>query len=149
MDTFITYADLDTADQLTLYDHRVDANNRMTVTVSTDGANTGLFTFTMVNGGVSASVSAPIETTAGTNVAANVAWYADAAGINIAVNGTAATEFATAIGVPDLLTSDADLATGFNGNIRGVSNMAANIEVTGIEAATTGSGFNPLCPFDG
>lgn len=136
MDTFITYADLDTADQLTLYDHRVDANNRMTVTVSTDGANTGLFTFTMVNGGSSASVSAPVEISPGTNIAASVAWYADAAGINIAVNGTAATEVATAIGVPDLIAADADIATDFNGNIPLQRIWAENVGDDNLAALT-------------
>jgi len=149
MSTYITYADLNAANQVTIYDHRADANNRMTVTLSTDGASTGLFTLTMVNGGVSASVSAPVQIMPGTNVAANVAWYADAAGINIAVNGSAATEVATAIGLPNLIGADVDLATDFNGSILHTTITADNLEVAGIQdATTTGSGFNPLCPFD-
>lgn len=107
MHLLLTYADLGTVGQSTIYDRRVDANNRITVTMDTDGAKTGTFTLTMVNGGVSATVSSAVEIIPGINVTANLAWSVDAAGIGLALNGTDATQ-ATAIGVPDLTPADVE-----------------------------------------
>lgn len=106
MHSLLTYADLGAAGQITLFDQRVDVNNRITVTMDTDGAKTGTFTLTMVNGGASATVSSSTEITPGNNVDARIAWSADAATIGIALNGVDV-ESATAIGVPDLVTADA------------------------------------------
>ncbi len=107
MHLLLTYADLGTAGQSTIYDRRVDVNNRITVTMDTDGAKTGTFTLTMVNGGASATVSSAVEITPGVNVTANLSWSMDAAGIGLSLNGTDATQ-ATAIGVPDLTTADVE-----------------------------------------
>ena len=107
MRLLLTYADLGAVGQSTIYDRRVDVNNRITVTLDTDGAKTGTFTLTMVNGGVSATVSTAVEITPGNNVTANLAWSMDGSGIGIALNGTDATQ-ATAIGVPDLTPADVE-----------------------------------------
>lgn len=129
------YADLATAGQVELFDWRVDANNRITVTIDTDGAKTGTITLTMVNGGSSASVAATTQLTPGVNKAFNVAWRVTGSEINIALNGTAATATATAIGVPDLSSA----AAAFEG--RGTRSIfrqaAADWTDSGIESAST------------
>ena len=122
MRLLLTYVDLGTVGQSTIYDRRVDVNNRITVTLDTDGAKTGTFTLTMVNGGVSATVSTAVEIIPGNNVTANLAWSMDGAGIGIALNGTDATQ-ATAIGVPDLTTADVEYLT-----VNAVANNAVDRE---------------------
>lgn len=104
-----TYADEGTAGQVTLLDARVDADNRMTLTLDTDGARTGTFTLTVVNGGTSASVSTTNEITPGMNRAFRVACTVTASGLGISLDGTDATA-ANAAGVPDLSTVDVDYA---------------------------------------
>lgn len=137
MSMFISYTDLDAAGQLTIYDHRVDANNRMTVTLDTDGANTGLFTFAMVNGGSLASVSSAVQIAPGVNVSAKVAWYATASGINIALNGNSSTEVATAIGVPDLIAESVKIVEDGTMNIGEIPIWDESIESDGIVEVTT------------
>lgn len=111
MHALTSYADEGVAGQMTLYDWRVDVNNRITLTIDTDGAKTGTITLTMVNGGVSATVSTTVELTPGLNKSFKVAWRVTASDINIALNGTSETAVATAIGVPDLTSAAADLAS--------------------------------------
>jgi hypothetical protein len=109
-DMLITYADEGTAAQQTIFDRRVDANNRITVTLDTDGAKTGTITLTMVNAASSATATASAELTPGVEVPANVAWRVTASEIQVALNGTAGGATATAIGIPDLSAADVDLS---------------------------------------
>lgn len=105
---FVTYADTGAAAEQTIFDRRVDANNRITLTLDTDGAKTGTFTLTMVNGGSSASTSHSTEITPGVSVEAHVAWRVTSSEIQIALNGVSETATSTAIGIPDLSSADAD-----------------------------------------
>lgn len=130
-----TYADQGTAAQVTLMDWRLDANNRITLTLDTDGAKTGTLTLTMVNAGTSASISATAELTPGVNTAYSVAWRATDSEINIALNGTAETALATANGLPDL--SGSDVALDGMGAKSQVLNWDADIGDTGIEEASS------------
>jgi len=106
---FLNYEDTGTATEQTLLDWRADANNRITVTLDTAGANTGKVTLTVVNGGSSVSVTSTNQVTPGSNVAARVAWRVSASEINIALNGTAATAVSNTAGVPNLSSADATL----------------------------------------
>jgi hypothetical protein len=106
LDCTINYTDNGSAAEATLFDWRADVNNRITLTLDTSGANTGVLTLTMVNGGSSASVSTTAQLTPGTEAVCKVAWYVNGSAINIALDGTAETATATAIGVPDLSGAD-------------------------------------------
>jgi hypothetical protein len=105
-----TFADLNTAGQVTLFDWRADANNRITITIDTDGAETGEVTLTMVSGGVSWVVAADYLSP-GINVPFNIAWRVTDADINLAVGGTASTANTSVTSIPDLSSATA----AFNG----------------------------------
>lgn len=102
-----TYADAGTAGQVTIMDSRVDANNRVTLTLDTDGAKTGTFTLTVVNGGSSASVSTTNEITPDILSGFKVACTVTPTSLGICLNGTDNTA-AHAVGIPDLSTADVD-----------------------------------------
>jgi len=95
-----------------VFDWRADANNRITVTLDTSTTKTGTVTLTMVNGGSSETVSATAELTPGIDVAADISFRCTSSALNIALNGTAATEVSHSIGLPDLSIVDADLGDG-------------------------------------
>ena len=105
----ITYADTGTATEQTLFDWRADASNRITITLDTSGANTGKITLTVVNGGVSSSVTTTTDLSPGIDVIANIAWRITASEINIALNGTAETAVSNTAGIPNLSAVDATL----------------------------------------
>jgi hypothetical protein len=105
-----TYFDAGTAGQVLLFDWRVDANNRITVSIDTDGAETGEITLTSVVGGVSTSVAVDLLTP-GQYKPFEIGWRVDPDEINLAVNGVANTAAAVA-GIPNLSGA---LAT-FSGN---------------------------------
>ena len=130
----LTYADTNTATQQTLFDWRADASNRITLTLDTAGANTGKVTLTVVDGGTSSSVTSTNQIAAGINVAANVAWRVTDDFINIALNGTAATQAANTATVPDL--GSANAATGITGNDGLGLIWAEDIGDTGTEEAS-------------
>lgn len=104
---FLNYEDTGTATEQTLFDWRADANNRITATLDTAGANTGKITLTVVNGGSSVSVTSTNQVSPGSNVAARFAWRVSASEINIALNGTAATAVSNTAGVPNLSAASA------------------------------------------
>lgn len=102
-----TYLDAGSAAQETLFDWRVDANNRITVTLDTDGIKAGDITLTSVIGGVSSSVAVE-ALTPGRYQPFEVAWRVSSDTINIALNGYAETEVAVS-GIPDLSSATATL----------------------------------------
>lgn len=136
--TLTSYVDEGTAGQMTLFDWRVDVNNRITLTIDTDGAKTGTFKLTMVNAASSATISATAELTPGLNKNFKVAWRVTASEINIALDGVAETATVTAIGVPDLTTVAADLvSTGDVYNKAKDRFWFTNIEDAGLSEATS------------
>jgi hypothetical protein len=106
-----TFADEGVAGQEVLFDWRADANNRITVTIDTDGAETGEITLTVVSGGTTWSV-AQDYLSPGVNVPFSIAWRVTDTEINVAAGGTSATAVATT-SIPDL--SSASAAFGGNG----------------------------------
>ncbi len=107
MEGLETYADEDTAGQVSLYDRRVDANNRITLTLDTDSTKTGTFTLTLVNGGSTETISTTGEIAPGVNKPFNVAFVATSTELGIALNGTAETRVSHTLGLPDLSGADA------------------------------------------
>ena len=102
-----TYADLGAAGQVELFDWRADANNRITVTLDTDGAEVGEITLTVVSGGALWAVAADYLTP-GINKPFSIAWRVTSSAINIAVGGSAATEVSTT-SIPDLSSASTTL----------------------------------------
>ena len=127
------YADLGTAGQVELLDWRDDADNRITITLDTDGAETGEITLTMVNGGASASVAVDAMTP-GINQALSLAWRVTGSEIAISCNGGAAVSAATAIGIPDL--SAASIVLEGMGARALITQGTGDIGDTGIEEAS-------------
>ena len=103
-----TYADEDVASQVMLMDWRSDVNNRITLTLDTDGAKTGAVKLTVVSGGTLWSVSRA-GLSPGVNEPFNVAFRVTDSDINIAVNGTAATAVAIT-SIPNLSAASIDTA---------------------------------------
>lgn len=130
-----TFADEGTADQVLLYDRRVDANNRITLSLDTDSTKVGTLTLTMVNGGSSATISTTAELTPGVNDPFNVAIVCTSNEIGIALDGTAETRVSHSIGLPDL--SGADATFGGMGTRAVVREWAADITDAGLAGATT------------
>lgn len=106
-DLLITYADTDS--EQTLFDWRVDASNRITLTLDTSSTKTGALTLSVVKDGVSVSISTSAELTPGVDVAAKIAWRVTASEINIALDGAAETAVTNTAGVPDLSSAGATL----------------------------------------
>ena len=131
-----TYADTDNAAEQTLFDWRVDADNRITLTLDTAGANTGAMTLTVLNGGTSVSVSATEQLTAGVDVPARVAWRVTPSEINLAVFGVVETAVANTAGVPDLSAADASVFEDFNGIADRVLLWSSDIGDSGLDEAS-------------
>jgi len=131
----ITYADEGAASQETIFDWRSDANNRITITLDTDGAKTGTVTLTVVNAASSVSVSATAELTPGINKSLNVAWRLSASEMNIALSGTAETAVASP-GVPDLSAADVDWSSTMSTSEEDIL-WDADLGDTGIVTAST------------
>lgn len=100
-----TYADEGTVGQVTLFNWEADANNKITVTLDTDGVETGEITLTVVSGGTTWSVAADYLSP-GINQPFNIAWRVTSSDINIAVGGAAQTAVSTT-SIPDLSSATA------------------------------------------
>lgn len=101
-----TYADEAAADQVTLMDWRADANNYITITLSTDTTNVGLVTLKMAVAGTEWTVSSATELTPGVNASFDIAWRVTASEINVAVNGDAGTANTSPTSIPNLASAD-------------------------------------------
>lgn len=135
MDGLETFADEGSATQETLFDWRVDSNNRITLALDTDSTKVGTLTLTMVNGsGTDETISTTAELTPGVNDPFNVAIVCTSNEIGIALDGTAETRVSHSIGLPDL--SGADATLGGNGTRRLVRAWNQDITDAGIEAAS-------------
>lgn len=128
-----TYADEGTAGQVELLDIRADANNRITITLDTDGAETGELTLTMVNGGTSASVAVD-ALSPGIWQEAKFAWRVTDSDIAISLNGASEVRTATAIGIPNL--SAAAMQFEGMGTRALITQGAGDVGAAGIEGAS-------------
>jgi hypothetical protein len=135
MEGLETFADEGSATQETLFDWRVDSNNRITLALDTDSTKVGTLTLTMVNGsGTDETISTTAELTPGVNDRFNVAIVCTPTEIGIALDGTAETRVSHSIGLPDL--SGADATLGGNGTRALVRAWNQDITDAGIEAAS-------------
>ncbi len=128
-----TYADEGTAGQVELLDIRADANNRITITLDTDGAETGELTLTMVNGGTSASVAVD-ALSPGIWQESKFAWRVTDSDIAISLNGASEVSTATAIGIPNL--SAAAMQFEGMGTRALITQGAGDVGAAGIEEAS-------------
>ena len=136
MDGLETFADEGSATQETLFDWRVDSNNRITLALDTDSTKVGTLTLTMVNGsGTDETISTTAELTPGVDDPFNVAIVCTSNEIGIALDGTAETRVSHSIGLPDL--SGADATLGGNGTRALVRAWNQDITDAGIEEAST------------
>jgi len=136
MDGLETFADEGNATQETLFDWRVDANNRITLNLDTDSTKVGTLTLTMVNGsGTDETISTTAELTPGVNDPFNVAIVCTSNEIGIALDGTAETRVSHSIGLPDLSAEDATM--GGNGTRAQLRAWAVDLTNAGQESATS------------
>lgn len=147
---YMTYADENTFSTVRHFVWEADSDNRFAYELSTAVADTGRQFFEHRALGVSDSPRTDVDDKApGTNVPFNYA-SRHLAGASRGASDGVLTAATTPASMPDLIASDFEIATNFNGNITSLTIWADDITDTGIQAATTdGSGFNPLCPFDG
>lgn len=112
----ITYTDDGATSQQTFMDVRTDANNRITITLDTDGVKTGNVTLTMVNGGSSAGVTTAYLSP-GTDQEFSIAWAVSGSEISLSCGGAAVATTATAIGVPDVSAANQEIGPDMTGVI--------------------------------
>lgn len=135
-----TFADEDVAAQVRLVDIRADANNRITLSLDTDGARTGTFTLTIVNGGASVSLSAAAELPPGILSGFGVAWRVTASEINLALDGVAETAVANTAGIANL--SGAEVTFGGMGFRKQSLFWGDDIGDSGLEEVSAPGHFN-------
>jgi hypothetical protein len=133
-----TYADEGAGAQQTWMRWRADGSNYLSLDLDTDAAATG-----EVNANQKAA-TAPLDTVVagaeyspGINVAFNIASRNTAGAINVAKDGTAATEDTTPTSLPDLSATDLDLGYDFMGTIEQFLMWDADLGDAGIEEATS------------
>ena len=149
---YMTYADGDSSTQVLFTRWLADGNNFIETRLHTGlPSSTGdPFFLQSSSGAVSSKFTNTSPYTPGTNVPFSLASRHGATFINGAYGGNVLTEDTTPTSLPDLIASDFQIAPIFNGNITSLTIWADDITDPGIQAATAeGSGFNPLCPFDG
>ena len=134
VDGFVSYADRGNTVEQTLFDWRVDANNRITIVLDTSSSLTGTLRLTVVDAGSSVSVSAGVQLTPGPAAQFSLAFRVSAAEINLALDGTAETAVSNTAGVPDL--SSADIVLGEQVQIGRAFGWNEDIGDTGLEEIT-------------
>lgn len=137
MKGLMTYADEGAAAQETLLRWYTDANNFITIDMDTDSADTGEINANQSVTGTLDSVDAAASYTAGVNVAFNIATRHTSGAINLAKDGTSATENATVASLADF--SSDDLEIGYTGvqNTETIRGWAVDIADAGIETASS------------
>jgi len=140
MKVLMTYAD--DAAAYSLFRH--GSTDRAQMNVATSGGNTGRPQAALVNGATVDSVAGGSGyLSPGVNVALNAAVRFNATTMNVALDGTALTEDATLVGLPDLSASAVNFFLGLslsepnNGFIQEFIMWGADIGDTGIAEAST------------
>jgi hypothetical protein len=137
MDGTMTYADEDAASQEQFYGWN-NGSGFIQAFVDTNAANVGRARFRQSDGAVSDQVaSAPDAYSPGINVPFNVASRHGSTFINGAVDGTALTADTTPTALPDLSTTDFEIAPNFMGNISKLRVWADDIGDEGLEQSTS------------
>lgn len=151
MSGFITYTDDDNFNQARFVDWSVSGAEAIRQIFETAGTRTGAVTTLQSSSGVnSISASSPTAYSPGSNVPFNIASRHTGTGMRGAVSGVLSTVPASSpITLPNLINAVFQIAPIGDVNLTRLTITADDITDTGIEAATTtGSVFNPLCPFD-
>ena len=134
MDGRMTYADDDTFTTVIPWSWFIDGSNNLYLSVDTDGADVGEVNF-RYNG-----QTLPVDTyTPGVNVPFNIASRHGSTFVNGAVDGVALTADTTPTALPDLSSTDLQIASDFMGTIGTFRQFAGDIGDTGLVTATNPS----------
>jgi hypothetical protein len=134
----MTYADGGAAGQVVLARWQLDANNRITLDMDTDGAATGEINFEQAaSGTVDTVVSSTTAYAPGINVPFNIASRHGTTFVNGAVGGTALTADLTPVALPALSATPFQIGNTFMGAIESVRVWSDDIGNTGIASAST------------
>jgi hypothetical protein len=138
MDGRMTYADEGVGSQHYFTRWYKDGNNQIFARFSTDGANTGEVNFWQINSAISDFVdSSGTAYSPGILVPYNIASRHGSTFINGAVDGTALTANTTPTALPDMSTTDLNLAYDYNGTIKLFRVWANDLGDDGIATAST------------
>ncbi len=134
----MTYADEGVETEVIWTRWRLDGNNQIFQFLDTIGAASGLATFRSAEGGLFIDVESDDDTySPGINVPFNIASRHGSTFINGAVDGTALTANTTPVALPDLSSTDLEIAYDFMGNVKQVRIWAVDIGDTGIAEASS------------
>ena len=137
MEGDMTYADEGATVEAKPVNWLDSATSRIFFDFSTAGANTGQMQFRQ-NDGTLYSVGSDTDAySPGINVPFNIASRHGSTFINGAVDGTVLTEDTTPVALPDLSSTDLQIAYDFMGNVKQVRIWAVDIGDTGLEASTS------------
>jgi len=137
MEGDMTYADTG-ATEAVFYRWYIDNSNRIVADLRASGAATGKPYFFQVASGTLDDADSSIDAySPGINVPFNIASRHGSTFINGAVDGTALTEDTTPVALPDLSSTDLEIAYDFMGNVKQVRIWAVDIGDTGLEASTS------------
>jgi len=137
MKGLVTYADEDTFATVRTIEWDAGGGNRILHNIDTNGSDVGQFTFYQQESGTNTSVgSASSYLTPGVNKPFSVASRHGSTFINGAVDGTALTADTTPTALPDLSSTDIDIASDFMGYIEIIRIWADDIGDDGTEEAS-------------
>jgi hypothetical protein len=137
MDGEMTYADEATAAQITLARWYADASNYIILDVDTDTTATGEINANQNAVGTLDTVVATVEYSPGVSIDVNISSRHTSGAINVAKDGTAATEDTTPTALPDLSATNMQLGYTYMGTIGKFRMWDADLGDTGIAEAST------------
>lgn len=139
MEGDMTYADTDAAGEVMFAQWLASGSNYIQSRLDTNSSNTGSGTFLQNASGTLDFVqgTSPGTYSPGINVPFNVASRHGSTFINGAVDGTALTENTTPVALPDLSSTDLQIAYDLMGNVKQVRIWAVDIGDTGIAEASS------------
>jgi hypothetical protein len=136
MQGLMTYADGGNFREVSFYKWTETSTNEIETRISTAGGFEGLVQFVQDAGSEIALSSGSDSYSPDINVPFNIASRHGSTFVNGAVDGTALTENTTPVALPDLETTDLQLAYDFMGAIKQFDMWDENITDTGLEDAT-------------
>lgn len=138
MDGRVTYADTGVDLEGQLFRWQIDTSNRIDARLKTTGGITGQINFRQSASGVTDTVSSSITAySPGINVPFNIASRHGSTFINGAVDGVALTEDTTPTALPDLSSTDLNLAYDYMGTISLFRIWDADLGDSGIEEVSS------------